>query len=605
MKRVEYKKISIKNFLSIGKVPVEVEFKKGIHIITGINKDKTDRKNGVGKSTIADAFYFAHFGETIRNIKKELIVNDITNQTAIVTLDVDVIENGVQDCYQIVRSVKPSKLTLFKNHVDITLDSISTTTSFITNLLGLTPGVMTNCVVMTLNDTIPFMAKGKPEKRKFIEDVFDLDMFGRMLTLLKRDYSETKRLVEVKKAQVEEIRRAVLTLKDQHQKLVVLRTERVAHYEKRKADNVLERDTLNEEIKKYVPIVVSESIITKLNEAVPKLIKRKNDFNDTITRNEIKIDQCEQIIEKIKFARSAGICTECSRPFNRFDNHHDHVDQVIQEQEQQIAEYKAANIINKAEVEKWKDKLVAISDKIEQYDKDKRIAVLKAEEQKTRTKRLEMIDSWIKELDQDIASAKSSTDSFTQTIISEAGRLKSENIVFAELQNKFKVLDSTKFILGDEGVKTHIIKKLIDMLNTRLTSYIRKLDGNCICKFNEYFEEEIINNKAKVRSYFNFSGAEKKAVDLACLFAFSDIKRLQGGVSYNVSIYDELFDTSLDETGVSHVINILNDRVSDNNECVLIISHRKEAIKAVTGDIIYLEKRNDITKRVDYDPSLS
>jgi DNA repair exonuclease SbcCD ATPase subunit len=222
------------------------------------------------------------------------------------------------------------------------------------------------------------------------------------------------------------------------------------------------------------------------------------------------------------------------------------------------------------------------------------------EERKTNTKRLEQIDKWINELEEDIKTAKSSNDEFTGNIKEAADRLRCNAKELDERRDHFKVLESAKFVLGDEGVKTHIIKKLIDLLNTKLTSYIRKLDGNCICRFNEYFEEEIINTKNKVRSYFNFSGAEKKAVDLGCLFAFSDIKRMQGGVSYNVSMYDELFDSSLDETGVNLVIDVLQDRVEENNECVMIISHRKEAIKAVTGEIIFLEKSGDITRRVDF-----
>jgi hypothetical protein len=32
----------------------------------------------------------------------------------------------------------------------------------------------------------------------------------------------------------------------------------------------------------------------------------------------------------------------------------------------------------------------------------------------------------------------------------------------------------------------------------------------------------------------------------------------------------------------------------------MVISHRKESVKAATGDIIFLEKSNGITKRVDY-----
>jgi energy-coupling factor transporter ATP-binding protein EcfA2 len=126
------------------------------------------------------------------------------------------------------------------------------------------------------------------------------------------------------------------------------------------------------------------------------------------------------------------------------------------------------------------------------------------------------------------------------------------------------------------------------------------MDANCLCIFNEYFEDEIIDEKGKLCSYFNFSGAERKNIDLACLFAFMDIRKLQGNVSYNFSVYDELLDSSLDEKGVELVLEILKERVEKYNECIFVISHRKESTKAATGDIIQLEKENGITKRVAY-----
>ena len=48
------------------------------------------------------------------------------------------------------------------------------------------------------------------------------------------------------------------------------------------------------------------------------------------------------------------------------------------------------------------------------------------------------------------------------------------------------------------------------------------------------------------------------------------------------------------------ITRILHDRVEELNECSIVISHRKESIKAVTGDVIFLEKENGITTRVDY-----
>ena len=73
MKYVDFKRVEIKNFLSVGESPVVIEFNKGLNIITGNNKDKLDRRNGVGKSTIADALYFALYGNTLRELKKEFI----------------------------------------------------------------------------------------------------------------------------------------------------------------------------------------------------------------------------------------------------------------------------------------------------------------------------------------------------------------------------------------------------------------------------------------------------------------------------------------------------------------------------------------------------
>lgn len=45
---IKFKTLSAKNILSIGNDPVEVQFKQGLNIIFGVNKDK-NRSNGSGK----------------------------------------------------------------------------------------------------------------------------------------------------------------------------------------------------------------------------------------------------------------------------------------------------------------------------------------------------------------------------------------------------------------------------------------------------------------------------------------------------------------------------------------------------------------------------
>src|SRR6056300_564909 len=115
MKKVNFKKVTILNFLSVGEEPVTVEFKKGLHVITGINRDKPDRRNAIGKSTIADSIYFAIFGDTLREIKKDLIPNNITGGGTHVELDFEVNTPKGTNSYKIVRQLGPSKVYVYKN----------------------------------------------------------------------------------------------------------------------------------------------------------------------------------------------------------------------------------------------------------------------------------------------------------------------------------------------------------------------------------------------------------------------------------------------------------------------------------------------------------
>ena len=101
MKYVNFDSISIKNFLSVGETPVVVDFNSGLNIITGSNKDKVDRRNGVGKSTVADSIYFAIFGSTLRDLKKEHIVNNITQRNCEVILEFHVNVDGTVSKYKL------------------------------------------------------------------------------------------------------------------------------------------------------------------------------------------------------------------------------------------------------------------------------------------------------------------------------------------------------------------------------------------------------------------------------------------------------------------------------------------------------------------------
>ena len=109
-----------------------------------------------------------------------------------------------QNDFHIIRTLGPSKCTVFKNGNDKTRDTIVNTNAYIEAVLSSSPEVFQNCVIMTLNNHIPFMAKNKVEKRKFIEKIFNLEVFSKMLVELRGDQSQIKQDFDINITRLEE-----------------------------------------------------------------------------------------------------------------------------------------------------------------------------------------------------------------------------------------------------------------------------------------------------------------------------------------------------------------------------------------------------------------
>jgi DNA repair exonuclease SbcCD ATPase subunit len=599
MKHVNFKNIVIQNFFSVGETPVEIEFQPGLHVITGVNKDRIDRKNGVGKSTIADAFYFAIFGKTIRDItKKELIANNLTDGTCAVSLTFDIISPEETGHYKIIRQLKPSRLSLERNGVDITRDSIINTTDFICDLLSANGEIFKNCVVMTANNTIPFMGQKNTMKRKFIENIFSLEVFGEMLKLARNDYSEIKKDYDLQLTRLEEKSQSMANYTKQRDNIVEERNEKIEKYKERLKSNRENIKQLKNKIQKIdeINIEPTDSKLKEINNGIEEVSARITNQVEECAVLKTNIKRDEQDYNKI--GTDEDTCPTCLREIE------DHDRECIQKSKEEL----------EAEIKNKKERLIKCAETInkltgikEQLNQAKNKIKIKLDQLKLDINSRDNIEAniaqyeeWIQSLISDIKSLKNK-DTTIDTLIAETE--KEVNVLthaVEKCREMLNIIDYGKFIVSEEGVKAYIVKQILQLFNSRLAFYLKKMDANCICMFNEYFEEEIINDNNKLCSYYNFSDGERKNIDLACLFTFADARRMQGNVAYNVSFFDELYDSSLDTKGVELVNEILNDRVEQNKECVFVITHRPEAIKAISENttMIYLQKENGITTRV-------
>lgn len=601
MKEVNFKKLYIKNFLSIGDEPIEVNINSGLHIITGLNLDKEDSRNGVGKSTITDALFFAIFGETLRPVKKEELTNWINKKDCVVKIEFDVIENGVTTNYKLTRQLKPSKVNLKINDEEKTR-SIKNTKKMISDALGLESDIFSQSTVMNFESTEPFLKKSPMPRREFIEDIFKLEIFGQMTKFMRKDYNDTKKLYDEENEKRNEILSSIKIHENQQKLQKENRTKRLTDLNRRKTEIESHLKQIESKLDEFADEKAEDKLqlseqIKQLRNKEKTIIEQRSEYVQTLRNILEDINKREKDIVELKNL-SEGVCAYCLQPFSESN--------VAQKKEKISANEGAINDLKiqyKNIDQKYKD-INELRGKVEDAIDTLDVKIKNIDKQKTLKTKLQTEASqnkiWLQQVSNDIDRINEEKDTYEEVIKEATERARVLKISLDKYKHKLDLIESCKFVVSDEGVKNIIIKKLLRLINGRLAYYLKRLDTVCSCKFDEYFDATVINNKGKECSYHSFSGGERKRIDLAMLFTFMDMGILQSKTATNIKIFDELLDTSIDRIGIKKTLEILNERINDNNEAIFIISHKEEAARHATGEVIYLEKENDITTRKPY-----
>jgi DNA repair exonuclease SbcCD ATPase subunit len=597
MKRLTYKTLRIVNFLSIGNDVVEINYQNGLNLITGKNHDNPERSNGVGKSTIPSAHFFALYGEALKKIKKDFIVNNVTKGKGLVELEFDVETDKSKDTYIIKRQVKPSKVELWKNGEDITLDSIANNKDFIVELIGTNADSCRKCEILTMNDknNPPFMAMKPEDKRKFINDIFSLEIFGRMSKDLKEMVTENNKDLSKSETKIEEINNTLDTLNNQKEAYRKKQVERENILKDRRKSIEKQIDETKESI---ISIIVPD--ISKIEENLSKYEDVYSKIQDKQTTITSKLSE-KRTLKKIKSeelvkTESVGgaTCDKCLQ-----DIPHNHI---------ALLSHTIARL--KDEINNINDEIVALLEdaKVLQGKRDKvsdKISELRSEIKNAEKiqRYLDTQRDYLSKYEKDLINLNEDTKHESEPIFDKDIQ-STEKRKIEEIQNYFNFkqhsddLDICKFMLGEEGVKSFVVKRLLSMLNASIQQYINDLGMTISCKFDEYFEEQMTNDRGKEISYWNLSGAEGRTIDLACAWAFKDIKKKISGVSSNLEWNDEVLDGGFDSHGLDLLINVIKGRIDKDNLSVYAISHRTETLKHITGEIVNLEKNNGVTRRI-------
>jgi DNA repair exonuclease SbcCD ATPase subunit len=543
---IKINKIRFRNLLSYGNAWTEYVVKGGqIVRISGVN--------GLGKSAIVDALYFAFFGKPYRKIKLGQLINAINKKRC----EVELYFTRGEHEFKIFRSLTPNKLEIYKDDdlVPVSSHTRSYQTILEEDILHMNENIFNQTVVKSMTKNISFLTLSKYEKRKIVETILSIEIFSIMnniareelndfndkATLLKKDIMSVERLIEQELSNLEQLRMIKEKIEKQQKqrtKQIVTRIEELKVVE-------LKIEEGYERLKKYgIKLGKMRKDLVTCKRGIGELKKIVDRAKVSLKLSENKMDMFE------------STCKGCDRLGDICENEN-------LDQKRSAVEDAEDNVVSE---KKRRDKMSAEIDKLADIMLNKKLLDV----QKSKTNR-------------ELGTLKGELEDFkdpTETIGIEEGKLEEYKVEKTNKQNEFDKINRLKDhyeivrdLLNDDGIKTFIIQKYLPYINKLLNAYLQKFDADIMFNFDTEFREVIGSRYKEAYTYNSFSEGQKRRIDLAILFTFSDFSQIKNRNSeINVLILDEI-SAGLDAVGENALFDILRDKAEKEGKEIITISH--------------------------------
>jgi len=543
-----FETIRWKNFLSTGNHFSEIKFNQHAStLITG--------SNGSGKSTVLDALTFGLFGKPFRKINKSQLINSMNEKDAKVEVEFSISKTD----WKVVRGIKPN---VFEIHRDgKCLDQFANANDqqkwFEQNVLKMNYKSFTQIVILGSSTFVPFMQLTSSNRREVIEDLLDIKIFSSMNNIIKEKIRGIKDEVNVLTLKKESLNDKVAMqekfiseiesqgkgrIKENKEKITTLFTESDEYVSQNEA---LENDVFD--------LTKQQEEVTGATEKLRKLGNLKGKISQKVST----------ITKEHKFFTENTVCPTCTQSIEEDFRINKITDAQTKAKELQSGYQELEEAIKNEE------------EREHQFTKlSKEITQLTHGISKNNT-RISGCQRQIRDLESEIQKLTDQLADRNTEHEKLATFQESLRTTYDELSSRKDTINYNNFVYGllkDGGVKTHIIKKYLPLINQQVNRYLQIMDFYTNFTLDEEFNETIQSPIHEDFSYASFSEGEKMRIDLALLFTWREVARMKNSVNTNLLILDEIFDSSLDEMGTEYFTKIIRFVIKDAN--VFVISHK-------------------------------
>ena len=545
---IVFEKVRWKNFLSTGNVFSEVDLQVSrTNLIVGTN--------GSGKSTILDALTFSLFGRPFRKISKSMLVNSVNQKDTMVEIEFSIGNNK----YTVIRGIKPSKFQIFCNGEpwDEDAKAVDQQKNFEQSILKMNYKSFTQIVVLGSSTFVPFMRLPGQQRREIIEDILDIQVFsimnGKLKDKIRENNEEIKDLdynLHLLEEKIELQKKYMLELKKKTEAEIDKKKEKIKEYHDEEQTSTEYVHNLTEEVKD----------LSKEMEDYSKSSSKLKKLNTILIKLNTKLKNCKK---EHKFFEDNHVCPTCTQDLSD-EFRHDMIENGKSKLEEMHGGYEELTTAIEAE-EKRSEKFLELSQQVN----ERNTLITNVNYQ------LMTIRNNVTEIDKEIKELEGSTPDKKAEFVKLEGLIEDKketkkNCIVSKKDRD--VLQVATTLLKDSGIKTRIIKTYLPTMNKLINQYLQSMDFYVNFTLDENFDETIKSRYRDVFTYESFSEGEKARIDISLLLTWRSVAKLKNSVDTNLLILDEIFDSSLDQSGASDLGWIL--RNFDDNTNVFVISHK-------------------------------
>lgn len=621
----------MKNFMSIGaKQSISLD-KQGLVGVVA--------PNGSGKSSLVEALVWCIWGETLRDLKADEVINNKNKEDCEVTLD---IEEGLQQ-YQITRyrnksdARKKNDVLVTLNGVDATQGTITDTQSLINEIVGITFNTFAQSVLLTAN-TKSFCTLQDGEQKEVLEDILNIDLLRKAQAVAKKEITNFQTILAGHLGRLEPIADHIKSvegdIKTLKVKSEVFEKERdvrgvriqasIADTEEALKAATSARDELGplnnrlKSLKNDVVGVLAEiagqqdaikAIETTVAANLRKLSNKKVEQDTIIDMSRASIarlakmagTQCDTCYQAIDVDTAERQMEETEKVINAADNTLIHLVML----EGKLADAGARESSpHRDALGPLRDSLKAIHVELEALEDSLRI-------QYSKSGGLEAFQQKLDVLKASIEDEASTQNPYTELIDSGTEEIKTRKKEATLLKAKVKSVEldlkGLRFWekgFGNKGLKSYIMDNVVPFLNKRAQKYADIMSGGTLqIQFStqtrlkggalrEKFNVSVVNEEG-ADVYKGNSSGERRRSDVAIGWALADLAATRASKPIRFRGLDEPFE-NLDADGIDAVFKLLQ-HATDEYETIFCMTHSRDLTDRFTK-LLTVQKKHGYSK---------